>query len=212
MLGASLRPCPAPAHPGSPWAGTGLARAEDGTSRVCPSIPVPAGTQGWGCRAGRGGEHGGVTGVSPGCHRGSLRQGGAADRPVPEGDGGARGQRQGAAAALHRGAAGPRRPRREAAPDHQQQLRHHPQREPGALRHPGHQGHRPTGTSAGTGTGTASGTRPRLRESTLGFGNAPSASGMGSQLRERAPGFRNSPSASGTRPRLSSARGPSGAV
>lgn len=158
-------------------------------------------------REGRGAP--GSTGVSPGCHRGSLRQGGAADRPVPEGDGGARGQRQGAAAALHRGAAGPRRPRREAAPDHQQ-LRHHPQREPGALRHPGHQGHRPTGTSAGTGTGTASGTRPRLRESTLSFGNAPSASGMGSQLRERAPGFRNSPSASGTRPRLSSARGRAG--
>ncbi|NXO45950.1 FBX41 protein, partial [Locustella ochotensis] len=98
--------------------------------------PLPAGTRGWW--------------GSPGCHRGSLCQGGAADRPVPEGDGGAGGQRQGAAAALHRGAAGPRRPRREAAADHQQQLRHHPQRQPGTLRHPGHQGHRPSvATDAG---------------------------------------------------------------
>lgn len=149
-------------------------------------------------------------GGSPGCHRGSLWQGGAADRSVPEGDGGAGGQRQGAAAALHRGAAGPRRPRREAAPDHQQQLRHHPQREPGPLRHPGHQGHRQSGTSAGTGTATASGMRPGLRERdqglrefTLCFGNLPGTSGTRPGLRERARGFPNGSLASGMRPWLS---------
>lgn len=73
-------------------------------------------------------------------------QGGRSDRPVPPGDGGARSQRQSAAAAVHRGAAGPGGPCRETAADHHQ-LCEHTQRQPGPLQPPGLQGQRMPGSS-----------------------------------------------------------------
>ena len=151
MPGASFGPCSALNHAQEP---SGLAQTQirlvmEWSGCVRASLtPHPSSQTGMEVLKRDGWER---IGVSP---TGPSTQGGAADRPVPEGDGRSRGQRQGSPPALHRGAAGPGGPGREAAPNHQQQLRHHPKRQPGTLRHAGGQGRRPTGTSASTGTGT----------------------------------------------------------
>lgn len=83
------------------------------------------------------------------CFSAAYLQGGRPDRSVPPGDGGARGQRQSATAAVHRGAAGPGGPSREAAADHHQ-LWDHAQRQPGPLQPPGLEGKRMPGSPLGS--------------------------------------------------------------